>query len=298
MRSQPLVSVLMTAFNRANYIGEAIRSVLSSTFGDFELIVVDDCSSDGTVEIARQYEHTDPRVRVYVNEKNLGDYPNRNKAAGYATGKYLKYLDSDDLIYPHGLGAFAAAMESRPEAAFGLCSRLVQESEPFPILVPPQDSYRRHFFGQGFLDCGPSGVIIRRDVFTNLGGFSGKRMVGDFELWLKIAASYPLLVLPSSLIFWRIHEGQEFAAGMAQGIYMDNLLPLLENAIRSPAAPLTEEEKDKIMRHYRKIVTRSVIRNAVKGKGLGNTGELRKRYGLRLGDFVNATFFMHKGLNG
>lgn len=288
----------MTAFNRASYIGEAIASVLASSFGEFELIVLDDCSTDGTVDIARQYTRMDPRVRVYVNETNLGDYPNRNKAAGYATGKYLKYLDSDDMLYPHGLGVFVGEMESQPDAALGLCSRLVQEKEPFPVLVAPRDSYRRHFFGQGFLDCGPSGTIVRRDVFLQYGGFSGKRMVSDFELWLRIAANYPVLILPGSLMFWRIHEGQEFAAGMAQGIYMENLIPLLENAIQSPTAPLTDEEKDRIMRHYRKIVTRAVIRSAVNGREFAKTREMAKRYRLRFGDFVNATFFMHKGLNG
>ena len=76
----PLVSVLMTAYNREKYIAEAIESVLASTFQDFELIIVDDCSRDHTVEIVRRYT-SDPRLQVHVNEKNLGDYPNRNRAA-------------------------------------------------------------------------------------------------------------------------------------------------------------------------------------------------------------------------
>ncbi|HEV2714429.1 MAG TPA: glycosyltransferase family A protein, partial [Terriglobales bacterium] len=95
----PLVSVLMTAYNREKYIAEAIESVLASNFKDFELIIVDDCSKDRTAEIARRYT-SDSRVQVHVNEKNLGDYPNRNRAASLARGKYLKYLDSDDVIYP------------------------------------------------------------------------------------------------------------------------------------------------------------------------------------------------------
>ena len=88
------ISVLMTAFNREKYIGEAIESVLASTFKDFELIIVDDCSSDKTVEIAKNYENLDKRVKVFLNEKNLGDYSNRNKAASLANGKYIKYVDA------------------------------------------------------------------------------------------------------------------------------------------------------------------------------------------------------------
>ena len=80
----PLVSLLMTAFNREKYIAEAIESVLASTYTNFELIVVDDCSKDATVEIARKYEKQDERIKVYINEINLGQFPNRNKAAEYA----------------------------------------------------------------------------------------------------------------------------------------------------------------------------------------------------------------------
>jgi len=87
----PIVSVLMTSYNREDFIGEAIQSVLNSTFKDFELIICDDGSTDKTVEIARSFEKADPRVKVFINPKNLGDYPNRNQAASHATGKYLKY---------------------------------------------------------------------------------------------------------------------------------------------------------------------------------------------------------------
>ena len=99
----PTVSVLMTSYNHEQYIGAAIESVLASTFADFELIVVDDCSLDQTAALAHQYARTDRRIHVVTNDKNLGDYPNRNQAASYATGTYLKYLDADDLLYPHSL---------------------------------------------------------------------------------------------------------------------------------------------------------------------------------------------------
>ncbi|HEY4875342.1 MAG TPA: glycosyltransferase family 2 protein, partial [Puia sp.] len=103
MAELPLVSVLMTAYNREKYIAQAIESVLASSYKNFELIIVDDCSSDNTIEIAKKYQQQDSRIKVHVNEKNLGDYPNRNKAASYAKGKYLKYVDADDYIYPAGL---------------------------------------------------------------------------------------------------------------------------------------------------------------------------------------------------
>src|SRR3982751_631540 len=122
MNQLPLVSVLMTSYNREKYIGFAIESVMASTYQNWELIVVDDCSTDKTLQIAREYEKKDKRIRVYLNEKNLGDYPNRNKAASYANGKYIKYIDADDAIYYWGLQVEIEMMERFPEAAYGLDS--------------------------------------------------------------------------------------------------------------------------------------------------------------------------------
>jgi glycosyltransferase involved in cell wall biosynthesis len=116
MQSQPLVSVLTTAYNRQEFVAEAIESVLSSTYKNWELIIVDDCSKDNTVAIAKGYARKDDRIKVNINEKNLGDYPNRNKAASYATGKYLKYLDSDDVLYREGLSKMVDFMERFPKA--------------------------------------------------------------------------------------------------------------------------------------------------------------------------------------
>ena len=78
------VSILTTVYNRDKYLSACIESVLANSYQDWELIIVDDVSSDASVVIARAYEQKDARIKVYVNDKNLGDYPNRNKAASYA----------------------------------------------------------------------------------------------------------------------------------------------------------------------------------------------------------------------
>ena len=112
----------MTTYNREKYVAKAIDSVLASTFNDFELIVVDDCSTDRSVEIAREFASRDERIRVVVNDENLGDYPNRNRAASLACGTYLKYVDADDYIYPGGLQTLMGMMAQFPAAGYGLCS--------------------------------------------------------------------------------------------------------------------------------------------------------------------------------
>ena len=88
---------------------------MTSTYQNWELLIVDDCSIDRTVEIVRFYKAKDKRIRVYVNGKKQGQFPNRNKAASFAKGKYLKYLDSDNIIYPSDLKEMVDALEHIPQ---------------------------------------------------------------------------------------------------------------------------------------------------------------------------------------
>ena len=209
MNIPPHVSVLMTAYNREKYITEAIKSVLASTYKNFELIIVDDCSKDKTVEIARKYEAIDQRVKVFINEKNLGDYPNRNKAASYASGKYLKYVDADDLIYPWGLEVLISCMEKYPDAGWGLCSLDQDEQRIYPFKLNQNEIFNYHFKESSLFHKAGLSSIIRKDIFETAGMFSGKRHLGDFELWLRISQLSPLVLMPHGIVWHRIHEEQE-----------------------------------------------------------------------------------------
>ena len=137
----PKISILTTVYNREKYLAACIDSVLASTYQDWELIIVDDVSTDISVAIARAYEQKDVRIKVYVNDKNLGDYPNRNKAASYAKGKYLKYLDADDIIYPHGLEIMVHTMEQFPEAGLGISQKVAEDIKPYPFLMDPKETF-------------------------------------------------------------------------------------------------------------------------------------------------------------
>ena len=110
-QAAPMVSVLTTVYNRAHFLEECIQSLQRSKFEDYEHIIVDDASTDDSVAIARRCAAEDSRIKVFVNDQNLGDYPNRNQAAQHATGTYLKYLDADDLHGPWVLHVMADAME-------------------------------------------------------------------------------------------------------------------------------------------------------------------------------------------
>ena len=209
MTNKPLVSVLMTAYNREKYIAAAMESVLASDYDNLELIVTDDRSSDRTLEIAKGFAKRDPRVKVFLNEKNLSDYPNRNQAASHATGKYLKYVDADDFIYPWGLSLLVNMMERFPDAGFGLCSLEQDEARPFPFQLSPAEAYAYHFQGPGLFHKAPLSSIIRTSAFREVGGFAQVRWVGDYEMWHRLGRRYPIVLMPQGIVWYRVHGEQE-----------------------------------------------------------------------------------------
>ena len=262
---KPLVSVLMTAYNREKYIAEAIESVLASTYDNFELIIVDDCSTDNTVEIAKKFAAIDNRIKININDKNLGDYNNRNKAASYAVGKYLKYLDSDDIIYPWGLEIMVTCMEKFPEAGFGLMTQDFTPEKPLPVELTPRQSYLNFCFKGRLTSMGPTGAIIKNDAFKNIGGFSGKQYVGDTELWYALGAKYKLVCMPTSLIWWRQHEGQQIISESKNLEVKYTRYKTMQEPLLAIDCPLTENERMMAFTNVKNLYCRNIILKILRG---------------------------------
>jgi glycosyltransferase involved in cell wall biosynthesis len=246
--TSPLVSVLVTAYNREQYIAQALESVLAQSFGDFELLVVDDRSTDGTRDIACSYERLDRRVRVVVNERNLGQFMNRNRAAALAAGALLKYHDSDDVMYPHCLAAMVPALLAYPEAAFGLTTGKDWPGGPCPMLLTPRMSYQREFLGSGMFNAGPSGAIFRAEALRALGGFHDLGIPSDFLFWLRACARVPVLLLPADLFWYRIHPAQELQAEHAEREYAV-IIGAVWAALDDAACPLDRDEREQARRN-------------------------------------------------
>jgi len=211
MTKKPTVSVLMTAFNREKLIGAAIESVLASTYTNFELIIVDDASTDKTLSIARGYAAKDERIKLHSNSRNIGDYPNRNKAASLAQAKYLKYVDSDDYIYPDGLKVMVESMERFPSAGFGLCSLEPDRLRPFPFMLSAKEAYEYHFFSNGLFRKGPLEGIFLKSAFDKMNGFKRGRMISDTDMWYRMGMEYPVVLMQNGLVWQRVHQVQELA---------------------------------------------------------------------------------------
>jgi glycosyltransferase involved in cell wall biosynthesis len=265
----PLVSVLMTAYNREQFIREAIESVLDSTYPNFELIVVDDSSIDNTFTIAKEIAIKDDRVKVYRNDDNLGDYPNRNKAASYAKGKYIKYVDSDDRIYADSLMYMVEVMEQFENAAFGFCDTKNHEIGLLPKFYNGREALRTHFLNGGLLQAGPSTTIIRRDAFEMMGGFSGKRYVSDYEAWLNLCLEYGLVVFEKDLVWLRAHSQQENEVGKIA--YYSLNYNLHKTFLNNPANPFTKDEKTRLLYNYRILLGRRIYQRVIRWFGIKKT---------------------------
>lgn len=281
----PSLSVLMTSYNRQQYIAEAIESVLASTYSDFELIIVDDGSTDQTVGIARSFAAKDERIKVYVNEQNLGDYRNRNQAASYAKGEFIMYVDSDDKILVDGFERCIAAMQQFPQAGFGM---YYNETGRNPFLLSPKLAIQQHFIKAPCLMIGPGGTILRRSFFEQIGRYPVKYgPSNDMYFNLKAAAAGPLLMLPFIFNYYRLHEGQEQNNKYS---YLYNNFNYLRDALNELDLPLSKKEKDWLMNTNRRRFLENFLKYCVQSKNFSKAFTARKLAGFGFTDALKALF--------
>jgi Glycosyl transferase family 2 len=261
----PQVSVLVTTYNRERHVAASIESVLAQTFGDFELLIVDDCSTDGTLEVARSYERLDSRIRLVANPRNLGQFGNRNYAAQIARASLLKYHDSDDVMYPHCLTVMVSMLLSEPRAGFGLSSGAAWPGGPCPMLLTPRMMYQREFFGEGAFMCGPSGALFRADVFRQLGGFVDHGVPSDYLFWLRACKTVNVLLLPADLFWYRLHPSQEFQSAAAQREYA-LMAGVAWQVLDEADCPLSEEEREQAKRNRAYHLVKRTLQDVRRGR--------------------------------
>ncbi len=218
----PAFTVVIPTFNRAPALSTVLGSVLAQTFDDFEVVVVDDGSSDDTSEVVRR--STDPRVR-YIHQENAGGCAARNNGAAHATGRFLSFLDDDDSVLPGWLEAFAEALRP-PESAVACCGAVHVDVETGTTTVslpkdmgPAFDSYRALLISGTF--------AVRRDAFEIAGGYTEGLPAGPHQElalrllplcternWLVRSVDQPLVRVRrrQAELRWRNHPQALYAA--------------------------------------------------------------------------------------
>ena len=180
-----LVSIIMPAYNSEKYIGETIESVLAQTYQNWELLIVDDCSTDNTPNIVRSYLAKDSRFKYYRLSQNLGAAAARNKAMYEATGEYMAFLDSDDLWYKEKLQKQTDFMnQEKINFSYTSYERIEECSNKLPqrVICPKQTSYEKLLLGN---TIGNSTAMYS---VKSLGKFNIPliRKRNDYALWLRI----------------------------------------------------------------------------------------------------------------
>ena len=214
------VSVCMPAFNGVRYIGAAIRSVLEQTFEEFELLVIDDSSSDGTPDVVEAVR--DERVRLVRNPFRLGLVGNWNRCLELSRGECVTVFHQDDLMAPDNLESKLRFLAE--QMTVGLVHSNVVEIDAEGGLLsetwyypPRSDDEGRHDGAAYFqrlvtgvnIVCAPS-VVMRREVFERLGGFDPRLpFTADWEMWLRTALFYDVGYLMRPLVRYRRHNGME-----------------------------------------------------------------------------------------
>lgn len=253
-----MVSVLMTSYNREKLIEESIESVLSQTYNDFELIIVDDHSSDRTKDIILSYK-SHPKVRPYFNAYNIGDYQNRNKAASFARGKYLKYLDSDDLMSPDCLEIMVKKMEQFPDAGIGLISYFDADLPFKKNILFPEELYREFYFKGNLINCGPSSTIIQKDAFVSLNGYRLESYFSDTDFLFRMASSFGAVIFPSRLVTWRQHSEQEYQYGIISGEYKKKLFHYFKKYLEDELNPMNRLDTEMALRNLKNRHSRNIL---------------------------------------
>lgn len=210
MSAEPRVTVFIPTYNRSKMLPKAIESILAQTFDDFELLIIDDGSTDDTPAVLARYD--DPRIRLEPNPSNLGLPRTRNRAMQLARGEFLAYLDSDDLSEPERLARQVAFLEARPDVALVGCGKrtiggvpgLGQRLRDRPL--EPKAIQARLLFR---VCIGNSSIMARTEAMRAFPYDETLPVCEDFDQFARMAETLKLANLPDKLLRKRRHSGSE-----------------------------------------------------------------------------------------
>lgn len=218
MSHPPRVSVLMPVYNRQEYVAQAIESLLGQTWHDFELVIVDGGSTDGTLDILARYARLDDRVRVEPQlEPNLRSA--RNQLLEMARGEYYAIADSDDIYLKHRLERQVAFLDSHPKV--GLCGTWVIMTDGVGRQIwrtPTSDAAIRCrlLFSSALAH---SSAMLRRELFTRQGLNYRFNTCEDYDLWVRAAEHVLLANIPNALVHYRFHTDQDSQRTQRDGTF-------------------------------------------------------------------------------
>ncbi|SFE26232.1 Glycosyltransferase involved in cell wall bisynthesis [Chitinophaga sp. CF118] len=207
MTAQPLVTVFMAMYNGEKYVSDAVVSILNQSYPNFELLIIDDGSTDNSLSIIEAI--SDPRIRILKNESNCGLYKTRNRGIEEARGTYFAILDCDDIAYPERLSAPLTFLEQHADyvACFGKADFINGEGR----MISTQNMFSGDhewlsvlvFFLNPFIN---STLVIRTDTLRKYKYREGYEPAEDYDLIQRIITDNKVIILDKNIIKYRLHQ--------------------------------------------------------------------------------------------
>ena len=218
--TQPCISVLMTVFNAESYLAASIESILKQTFTDWEFLIVDDASTDRSVEIAENYAAKDHRIRIVRNDHNKGQTACLNQGLKEARGRWIARQDADDLSHPLRFEKQFQRIQEEPLLVLlGTSGLIIDRDDHLIGLLDPPLTQELIVWSMPFLN--PflhTAVLFNTEVVRALGGYDEQyRIAQDYDLWTRIIdAGYPAVNLPERLVSYRHLESSLSKVGQSK----------------------------------------------------------------------------------
>lgn len=204
------VSIVMPAYNAEKYINYAVNSVLRQSYENYELIIVDDCSTDGTYKIMEEKAAEDSRIRIFKNKENSGVSKTRNYAVRVARGKWIAFLDSDDMWAEDKLEKQMELMRKNPEAVLSYTASAFtnENNQMFDYILPVCEKIDyKTLLKKNLISC--SSVIVKKDVIAEE-KMQGDNMHEDYSAWLNIVKKYGYAVgINEPLLIYRLSQNSK-----------------------------------------------------------------------------------------
>ena len=285
----PKVSVIIPNYNHARYLPQRIESVLNQTFTDFEVLILDDCSPDNSLEIISAYAEKDARISVHPNEKNSGStFAQWNKGVSLAKGEYIWLAESDDYCEPTLLERLVALHETNPNLGIAFAQSAIVDEEGKLINSFNENYkfiYKSNRWESDFVNSGPdevanflifsntipnaSGALMRKSVYEKAGGAEvGWRLNGDWFFYVKMLLISDLAFVADHLNYFRMHHNTQRYKANEDHVVYDEIIYTL-NYIQEHVA-VDPEKMRKAWKNvaewwggslFRQNITRNYVRN-------------------------------------
>lgn len=283
MSAAPRLSVYVPTYNRAGYLAQALATLLAQRFADFEVVVVDNASTDGTAALVAGIG--DPRVRYERNARNVGSIANWNRCLDVARGELVAICHDDDLYHPDFLARGVAMLDDHPRAAFVHTAATVVDPGGRPLRVlraSPDDRVERgpdafvRYLRESH-DVVMSTVIARRAAYEAVERFSPEQLCADFGMWLRLALQGDVAYIATPLVSYRTHAGSTSLTIDPGRWYREN-----EAIVRAavawgrPAIPGIETREAEFVDCTRRLWARRTLREALFAASFGNLATARQ----------------------